>query len=91
MSTLAVKVSPKASRNAVLGWHQAVLKLAVTAVPEHGQANAAVQALLAAVLELPKRAVQLQRGASSSQKLFVIEGLDVTEIRRRLDAAIAAA
>lgn len=86
---LAVKVSPKSSRNAVLGWQQEVLKLAVTAVPENGRANAAVQALLAEVLGLPKAAVQLQRGAGNSQKLFVIDRLDAAEVRRRLDAAIA--
>lgn len=84
---LAVKVSPKASRNAVLGWHGALLKVAVTAVPEHGKANAAVQQLLAKTLQLPRSAVVLLRGETHSEKLFDITGLDDGEILRRLSAA----
>jgi len=33
---LDVKVSPKASRNAVTGWMGEVLKISVTAAPERG-------------------------------------------------------
>lgn len=84
---LAVRVSPKASRNAVLGWQGDRLKLAVTAVPEHGKANAAVQKLLATTLRLPKSAVVLLRGDTHSDKLFEINGLDDGEILRRLPAA----
>ncbi|HEY9545911.1 MAG TPA: DUF167 domain-containing protein [Solimonas sp.] len=83
---LVVKVSPKASRNAVLGWQGSRLKLAVTAAPEHGKANAAVQKLLAATLQLPKSAVVLLRGDTHSEKLFEISGLDDGEILRRLPA-----
>lgn len=84
-----MKVSAKASREAVLGWQGATLKLAVTAAPERGKANAAVQALLAATLRLPKSAVRLQRGAAATQKVFEIDGLDEAELRRRLQAAMA--
>lgn len=87
MARLAVKVSPKASRDAVLGWHGEALKVAVTAVPERGKANAAVQELLAEVLRVPKSAVQLLRGDTHSQKQFEIAGLDEAELRARLDAA----
>lgn len=84
---LAVKVSPKASRNAVLGWHDAMLKVSVTAAPERGKANAAVQALLAEVLRLPRSAITLLQGDTHSHKLFDIAGLDDGEILRRLPAA----
>ncbi|NKF21068.1 DUF167 domain-containing protein [Solimonas marina] len=86
---LAVKVSPKASRNAVLGWHGEALKLAVTAAPERGRANAAVQALLAEVLDVPKSAVVLRRGETDSRKQFEIVGLADGEILRRLSAHLA--
>lgn len=85
---LAVKLSPKASRNAVLGWHGDLLKMSVTAAPERGRANAAAAALLAETLGLPKSAVQLERGATSHQKLFVVAGLGAAEVRRRLDLAM---
>ncbi|NGY06425.1 DUF167 domain-containing protein [Solimonas terrae] len=84
-----VKVGTRASRNAVLGWHDAMLKVAVTAVPEHGKANAAVQALLARSLRLPKSAITLLQGDTRSQKLFDITGLDDGEILRRLPGFVA--
>src|SRR3546814_15032791 len=71
---LVVKVSPKASRNAVLGWPGSRLKLAVTAAPEHGKANAAVQKLLASTLQLPKSAVVLLLGVTTSVKLYELSG-----------------
>lgn len=85
---LAVKVTPKASRNAVLGWQEGRLKLAVTAVPEDGKANAAVRKLLATTLRLPKSAVVLLRGDTHAEKLFDITGLDDGEILRRLPAIV---
>ncbi len=86
---LWVKVSPKAARNAINGWHGDVLKISVTAVPERGKANAAVQRLLAETLGLPLAAVVLRRGQSSAQKCFEITGLDEGELLRRLSATSA--
>lgn len=86
---LAVKVSPKAARDAIVGWHGGALKISVTAVPERGKANAAVQRLLAKTLDLPLSAVVLLRGDSSSQKLFEIRGLQEGEVLRRLPPSSA--
>lgn len=85
---LAVKVSPKAARDALIGWHDAQLKVSVTAVPERGKANAAVRELLSEVLRIPKSSITLLRGDTSSQKLFEI-ALDEAELRKRIDAALA--
>lgn len=84
MTCLDLKVSPKASRNAVIGWLGPVLKIAVTAAPERGKANAAVEALLAEVLGLPRSAVRVVAGASSSSKRVEIAGLERAEIGQRL-------
>ena len=89
MFLLAIKLKPGASRRQVLGWYGEQLKLAVTAAPEKGRANAAAQELLAEILDLPKSAIHLQRGATSTQKLFSIERLDAAEIRRRIDQVLA--
>lgn len=85
---LQVKVSPKAARDALIGWHEAQLKLSVTAVPERGKANLAVRELLAALLKIPKSRISLLRGETNAQKLFEIEGLDEAELRRRIDAQL---
>lgn len=87
MTRLDLKVSPKASRDAIGDWLGAVLKVSVTAAPEHGRANAAVEALLADALGLPKSKVRVVAGMSAKTKRVEIDGLDADEARRRLDAA----
>ncbi|MCX7060252.1 MAG: DUF167 domain-containing protein [Gammaproteobacteria bacterium] len=79
---LDVKVSPKASRNAVTGWMGEVLKISVTAVPERGKANDAVEQLLADALGLPRSAVTVVAGHSSKLKRVQIVGLTADALRR---------
>ncbi len=69
---LELKVSPKASRNAIVGWRGPVLKVSVTAVPDKGKANAAVIRLLAKALGLPRSALRIERGESQREKRLVI-------------------
>jgi len=72
---LAVKVQPRASRNAVGGLHGDELKIAVTAPPVDAAANAAVVELLAETIGLPRRAVTLVRGQTSRHKVLRLEGI----------------
>jgi uncharacterized protein YggU (UPF0235/DUF167 family) len=81
---LPVKVSPKASRDRIQGWLGDALKLSVTAAPERGRANAAVEELLAEALSLPVSRVKVVAGHTASRKLVEIAGLDEAELRRRL-------
>lgn len=84
---LNVKVVPKSSRNRIVGWMGDALKVCVSVPPERGQANAAVQALIAAALDLPEQSVQLIAGAASPRKVFEVAGLDAAEVRQRLERA----
>lgn len=79
---LDVKVSPKASRNAVTGWMGEVLKISVTAAPERGKANDAVEQLLADALGLPRSAVTVVAGHTSKLKRVQIVGLTADALRR---------
>lgn len=81
---LAVKVAPKAARNALNGWMGDTLKISVTTAPEKGKANQAVIELLAEALRLPKSALAVVRGETSQQKLIEIHGLDEAEVHQRL-------
>ena len=74
MIRLSVKVTPKASSDRIRGWDGAVLKVAVTAVPEDGKANKAVIALLAKTLKLPKSAIDIASGETSRTKILLIDG-----------------
>ncbi len=84
VARLQIKVSPKASRDAVAGWMGDTLKISVTAVPERGKANESVVALLAGFLGLPKSRIRVLRGESQPNKLLEIDGLDEAELQRRL-------
>jgi uncharacterized protein YggU (UPF0235/DUF167 family) len=78
-----VRVTPRARRNA-LTLEGETLRAWLTAPPVDGAANAALLALLAGRLGLPKRAVTLLRGESSREKLVTIESLSAEEFRKRL-------
>ena len=64
--------------------HDGRLKVAVTAPPVDGEANAAVIELLAKALGVPRRQVEVIAGASSRRKTVRIEGADaaVAELLR---------
>jgi uncharacterized protein (TIGR00251 family) len=83
---LAVKVVPGASRDRIAGPLGDCLKVATSAPPEKGKANAAVAAILAKALGLGRRAVTLSAGATSPRKEFFLQGLSAAETRRRLEA-----
>jgi uncharacterized protein (TIGR00251 family) len=46
-ATLSIRVQPRASRNAIVGWAGDVLKVRLTAPPVEGEANEACLAILA--------------------------------------------
>lgn len=83
MMTLAVHVQPRASRNAVVGWHGEALKVALTAPPVDGAANAALIAFIAAHFGLRRHQVSLLRGDSSRQKLLALDA-DPAELAAKL-------
>lgn len=76
-----VRVSPRASREAILGVHDGALKVALTAPPVDGAANAALIALLAKKLGVPKGGVRIASGESSRTKVVSVEGSSVGDVR----------
>ena len=81
-----VRVLPRSSRNEVR-LESDGLRVSLTAPPVEGAANEALVALLAEKLRLPKRRVQVARGAAGRQKVLAIEELTLEEFWRRLEAA----
>lgn len=67
---LDVKATPKAAREEVAGIRNGALLVKVTAAPERGKANAAVTALLAKVIGVPKSAFELVSGDTDRNKSF---------------------
>ena len=70
---ISVRVTPKASRNAIL-MEEGAVKVLVTAVPEGGKANDAVRKLLAKALGVAPSRLELIRGETSREKVFRIDG-----------------
>lgn len=81
---LAIKAIPNAPRNAVAGWLGDALKVRVHAPALEGRANDELCAFLADTLGLPRRAVTVAQGDKSRQKLLLITGLALAEVRARL-------
>ncbi len=77
---LRVRAVPRARRNAVLGPHDGATRIALTAPPVEGAANAALLAYLAALFDLPKRSVTLVSGQTARAKLVRVEGISVERV-----------
>ncbi len=72
----------------MVGRHGDAWKVRVAAPPEGGRANDAVVGLLAETLSLPRNAVTLVSGHSARDKIVRLDGLDQTQIERRLQSAV---
>jgi uncharacterized protein len=79
--SFAVRVSPRSSRDQFQGVHDGALKVALTAPPVDGEANAALIAFIAKACRVPKRAVQILHGETGRNKVLVIEGIDAGTVR----------
>ena len=86
---LPVKVVPASSRNCIRGWLGDVLKVSVSAPPERGKANAAVEKTVADALHLPTSSIVVVAGKTSARKVIEITGLSESEVYRRLCKDVA--
>src|SRR5207247_7620576 len=82
--TLSLRVQPRASRNAVVGWTGDTLNIRLTAPPVEGAANAACLAFLADLLDLPPSNLTIIKGDRSRQKVVRITGSTQNEVHARL-------
>jgi hypothetical protein len=87
MASLRLKVTPSASRDAVVGWQEDVLRVHVRAPAQRGKANEAVLRLLAAALGVERRRLRIVRGQTSRQKVVSVDGLEQAEVGARLTSA----
>jgi len=69
---IAVRAQPGARRNAIAGEQNGALKVAVTAPPDKGRANKAIEEVLAVALGLKKSQVELVSGPTSRDKRFLL-------------------
>jgi hypothetical protein len=78
---LRVHVQPRASRAKVQGVHDGALKVAITAPPVDGEANAALIKLLAKHFGVARSTVSLVAGERSRNKTVELRGITVADLR----------
>jgi uncharacterized protein (TIGR00251 family) len=76
--TLRLRVTPNAGRDAIEGFETLadgteVLRIRVVAAPDKGKANAAVIALLAKTLGIPKSALSITTGTTARLKTVRVD------------------
>jgi len=82
--TFAIKVQPRARKNAITGELGDALKLSLTAPPVEGRANEACIEFLANLLDVPRSSVTIASGETSRNKVIRVAGMTADEIRRRI-------
>jgi uncharacterized protein (TIGR00251 family) len=82
--TFAVKVHPRAKKNAITGEVGDALKVALTAPPVDGKANQACIEFFANLLKVPRSSVTIAAGQSSRNKVVRVTGLTAQQFRDRL-------
>jgi uncharacterized protein (TIGR00251 family) len=83
--TVEILVQPRASRAKIGPVHDGRIKIAVTAPPVDGEANAAVIELVARRLGIARSSVEIVAGTSSRRKTLQITGVT----RQQLEELIA--
>jgi hypothetical protein len=81
-ATFAVKVHPRAKKNAITGEVGDALKVSLTAPPLDGKANDACIEFFAKLLKVPRASVTIASGHSGRRKVIRVMGLSVEQIRK---------
>jgi uncharacterized protein len=80
----AVKVHPRAKKNAVTGEVGDALKVSLTAPPIDGKANSACVDFFAKLLKVPRSSVTIASGQTSRGKVIRVVGLSADEVRKHI-------
>lgn len=83
--TFAIKVQPRAKKNALVGELGDTLKVALTSPPLEGKANQACIDFFAKLLKVPRSSVTIAAGQTSRRKVIRIVGLSAAEVEKRLN------
>ena len=84
MALIRVRLQPRASSSRITGEKDGVIQVRVTAPPVDGEANAALEKLVAKKLGIAKSKVEVVKGETSREKLLEIDGLGEADARRML-------
>jgi len=82
--SFAVRVHPRAKRDAIAGAVGDALKVALASPPVEGRANEACIEFLARLLGVSRSAIEIISGQSSRNKVVRVTGISAATVRQRL-------
>jgi uncharacterized protein (TIGR00251 family) len=84
MTTIELRVKPRAKQDRIAVVDADHLDVWVSAPPIDGRANHQVIEVLSEALDIPKRSIEIIRGQSGKNKVVRVEGLTKEEIIKRV-------
>ena len=88
-SALAVRVTPRASRNEIVELlEDGTIKVRIAAPPSDNEANEALINFLSEVLGVPRSRLDIVAGASGRDKLISIVDMDAETVHQRILAHV---
>ena len=86
-SAIAVRVTPRASRNKIVEvLEDGTIKIHIAAPPVDGEANEKLILFLAEVLNVPKSRLEIVAGQSGRDKLISVLDMDAETVHKRIVA-----
>ena len=87
MARLPVRLTPRGGRDRIEGWGadsagRPYLKVRVAAPPVDGEANAALESLIAKTLRVSRSAVRIAAGETARVKQVEIDGVEASDLER---------
>jgi len=82
--TFAIRVHPRAKKNAITGEVGDALKVSLTAPPVEGKANSACIEFFAKLLKVSRASVTIASGEASRNKVVRVTGLTSEQLHERL-------
>lgn len=86
--SFAVRVQPRASRSAIAGEVDGVLKVRLAAPPVDGEANEELIQLLSKFFDVSRSQVSIRSGQTSRNKLVVIEGVTMEQAKQAFQSTL---
>ncbi len=84
-AALAVRVTPRASKNEIVDiLSDGTVKVHLTAPPLEGKANAALLEFLAKVLDVPLKQLDIVAGAGGRDKLISVIDMDANTLHKKI-------
>ncbi len=80
--TFKVRVTPRASKNQIVGVEGDAVKVRLAAPPVEGKANEALVKFLASLLDVPRSSLEIIAGQSSRNKVIRIRGVGVKRVEQ---------